>query len=87
MNQANSRGGKDYIASGVVKAVCARHCFVLPNAVGDLQRGERYVTLFIVFDVANPRLGTLTPITLLPRISGVAKYATSKYRTTSRASG
>ena len=43
VNQANSRGGKDYIATGVVKAVCARHCFVLPNAVGDLQRGERYV--------------------------------------------
>ena len=43
MNQANSRGGKDYIISGVVKAVCARHCFILPNAVGDLQRGERYV--------------------------------------------
>ena len=42
VNQANSRGGKDYIASGVVKVVCARHCFVLPNAVGDLQRGERY---------------------------------------------
>jgi hypothetical protein len=43
VNQANSRGGKDYVTSGVVKAVCARHCFVLPNAVGDLQRGERYV--------------------------------------------
>ncbi|KAF9779310.1 hypothetical protein BJ322DRAFT_1113656 [Thelephora terrestris] len=43
VNQANSRGGGDYIASGVVKAVCARHCFVLPNAVGDLQRGERYI--------------------------------------------
>ena len=42
VNQANSRGGKDYLATGVVKAVCARHCFVLPNAVGDLQRGERY---------------------------------------------
>lgn len=45
VNQANSRGGKDYIASGVVKAVCARHCFVLPNAVGDLQRGERYAAV------------------------------------------
>jgi len=31
--------------NGVVKAVCARHCFVLPNAVGDLQRGERYTYL------------------------------------------
>ena len=45
VNQANSRGGKDYIASGVVKVVCARHCFVLPNAVGDLQRGERYAAV------------------------------------------
>ncbi|KAF9780599.1 hypothetical protein BJ322DRAFT_974297, partial [Thelephora terrestris] len=43
VNQANSRGGgKDYTATIVVKAVCAPHCFVLPNAVGDLQRGERY---------------------------------------------
>ena len=42
VNQANSHGGKDYIASGVVKAVCARHCFILPNAVSDLQHGERY---------------------------------------------
>ena len=42
VNQANSRGGKDYITNGVVKAVCACHCFILPNAVGDLQRGERY---------------------------------------------
>ena len=42
VNQVNSCGGKDYIASGVVKAVCTCHCFVLPNAVGDLQRGEWY---------------------------------------------
>ena len=42
VNQANSHGGKDYIASGVVKAVCAHHYFVLPNAVGDLQCGEQY---------------------------------------------
>ena len=46
VNHANSHGGKDYIASGVVKAVCARHCFVLPNAVGDLQHGEQYRTSF-----------------------------------------
>ena len=45
VNQANSHGGKDYIASGVVKVVCACHCFVLLNAVGDLQCGERYVAV------------------------------------------
>lgn len=42
VNQANSHGGKDYIASGIVKAVCACHCFILPNTVGDLQCGEQY---------------------------------------------
>jgi hypothetical protein len=44
VNQANSKSSKDYIASGVVACVCARHCLMQKNGVGDLQRGERFVS-------------------------------------------
>lgn len=43
VSQANSKFSKDYIASGVVACVCARHSLMQKNGVGDLQRGERYV--------------------------------------------
>jgi len=45
VNQANSKSSKDYIASGVVACVCARHSLMQKNGVGDLQRGERCVPL------------------------------------------
>jgi len=43
VSQANKRSTKDYVASGVVACVCARHSLMMKNGVGDLQRGERYV--------------------------------------------
>ena len=45
VGQANAKSSKDYIASGVVACVCARHCLMQKNGVGDLQRGERYIPL------------------------------------------
>jgi hypothetical protein len=45
VNQANSKSSRDYTATGVVACVCARHCLMQKNGVGDLQRGERYVRL------------------------------------------
>ena len=48
INQVNSKSSKDYIASGVVACVCARHSLIQKNGVGDLQRGERYVPLYPV---------------------------------------
>ncbi|KAF7797869.1 hypothetical protein EIP86_009075, partial [Pleurotus ostreatoroseus] len=45
INQANTRFSKGYAATGVGMAVCARHGFILPNAVGDLQKGERYCNM------------------------------------------
>ncbi|KAF7305724.1 CxC2 domain-containing protein [Mycena chlorophos] len=42
LDHANTKFAKGYTTTGVGMAVCARHEFVLPNAVGDLQRGERY---------------------------------------------
>lgn len=72
----------------MVKAVCARHCFVLPNAVGDLQRGERYAASpHHIHNSANCTLATSTPTTSLPHTSTVVKYMTSKFRMISVASG
>lgn len=41
VSQANSKSSKDYLSSGVVACVCARHSLILKNGVGDLQKGER----------------------------------------------
>ena len=43
VNQANRKSTKDYVASGVIACICARHSLMMKNGVGDLQRGERYV--------------------------------------------
>lgn len=43
VSQANTKFSKDYITSGVVACICARHSFVQKNGIADLQRGERYV--------------------------------------------
>ena len=42
VNWANRKSSKDYVVSGVVACVCARHSLMMKNGVGDLQRGERY---------------------------------------------
>jgi hypothetical protein len=41
LDYANTKFSRGYAATGVGMGVCARHEFVLPNAVGDLQKGER----------------------------------------------
>ncbi|KAF7300224.1 CxC2 domain-containing protein [Mycena kentingensis (nom. inval.)] len=43
----NFRAG--YAATGVGMGVCARHELILPTAVGDLQRGERYANMDYIF--------------------------------------
>ncbi|GBE89394.1 hypothetical protein SCP_1600550 [Sparassis crispa] len=43
VKQAYSKGTYDGLSiTGVVGVKCARHCFVLPNGIGDLQKGEQY---------------------------------------------
>ncbi|GJF00658.1 hypothetical protein PsYK624_169540 [Phanerochaete sordida] len=42
LKHANSKFNKGYVQTGCVIAVCARHGFIGPNAVGDLQKGKRY---------------------------------------------
>ena len=43
MMQANSWFYKGYATTGCAMAIDARHGFILPNGVGDLQKGERSV--------------------------------------------
>ncbi|KAF7324213.1 CxC2 domain-containing protein [Mycena kentingensis (nom. inval.)] len=42
LDHANTKFSRGYAATGVGAGICARHKFVQPNGVGDLQRGERY---------------------------------------------
>ncbi|KAF7321647.1 CxC2 domain-containing protein [Mycena kentingensis (nom. inval.)] len=42
LDHANTKFSRGYAATGVGAGICARHEFVQPNGVGDLQRGERY---------------------------------------------
>ncbi|EMD30796.1 hypothetical protein CERSUDRAFT_60828, partial [Gelatoporia subvermispora B] len=43
IKQAYSKGSNSGLSvTGVVGVKCARHAFILPNGIADLQRGERY---------------------------------------------
>ncbi|KAJ7801206.1 hypothetical protein B0H14DRAFT_3489894 [Mycena olivaceomarginata] len=45
LDHANTKFSRGYAATGVGMGVCARHEFVQPNGVGDLQKGERYANM------------------------------------------
>ncbi|KAJ7876173.1 hypothetical protein B0H14DRAFT_3083191 [Mycena olivaceomarginata] len=45
LDYANTKYSRGYVATGVGMVVCARHEFVLPNGVGDLQKGFESVVL------------------------------------------
>ncbi|KAF6758787.1 hypothetical protein DFP72DRAFT_807241 [Ephemerocybe angulata] len=48
------REARGLAASGVAAAVCTRHEFRLPNGVGDLQKGERYINIdYIAFSAIH----------------------------------
>ncbi|KAF7313212.1 CxC2 domain-containing protein [Mycena kentingensis (nom. inval.)] len=49
VEQANTKFSRGYAATGVGMGVCARHEFVMPTSVADLQRGERYANMDYVF--------------------------------------
>ncbi|KAF7288208.1 CxC2 domain-containing protein [Mycena chlorophos] len=59
LEQANTKFSKGYVATGVGMVVCARHEFVLPNAVGDLQKGERYSNMDYIYASALRHLHRL----------------------------
>ncbi|KAF7345872.1 CxC2 domain-containing protein [Mycena venus] len=45
LDYANTKFLRGYATMGVGMGVCARHEFVQPNGVGDLQRGERFANM------------------------------------------
>ncbi|KAJ7024560.1 hypothetical protein C8F04DRAFT_1270099 [Mycena alexandri] len=49
LDYANTKFSRGYSSTGVGMCVCARHEFVQPNGVGDLQRGERFANMDYVF--------------------------------------
>lgn len=49
IERANSRLSRGYSVTGVVAAIDSRHGFVLPSAVANLQKGERYFNTDFVF--------------------------------------
>ncbi|KAJ6467014.1 hypothetical protein C8R45DRAFT_1106429 [Mycena sanguinolenta] len=49
LDYANTKFLRRYSATGVGMGVCARHEFVQPNGVGDLQKGERYANMDWIF--------------------------------------
>ncbi|KAJ7210362.1 hypothetical protein GGX14DRAFT_565567 [Mycena pura] len=49
LDYANTKFSTGYAATGVGMGVCARHKFVQPNGVGDLQKGERYANMDWIF--------------------------------------
>ncbi|KAF8144237.1 hypothetical protein K438DRAFT_1632149 [Mycena galopus ATCC 62051] len=42
LNYTNTKFSRGYSTTGVRMGVCARHEFVQPNGMGNLQKGERY---------------------------------------------
>ncbi|KAJ7700258.1 hypothetical protein B0H16DRAFT_1749090 [Mycena metata] len=63
LDYANTKFSRGYATTGVGMCVCARHEFVQPNGVGDLQRGERFANIDYIFGSVNrhkhPRLRKL----------------------------
>ncbi|KAJ7895669.1 hypothetical protein B0H13DRAFT_1624341 [Mycena leptocephala] len=49
LDYANTKFSRGYSTMGVGMGVCARHEFVQPNGVGDLQKGERFANMDYIF--------------------------------------
>ncbi|KAJ8503496.1 hypothetical protein ONZ45_g10817 [Pleurotus djamor] len=49
LDYANTKFSRGYASTGVCLAICARHEFVQPNGVADLQVGERYANMDYCF--------------------------------------
>ncbi|KAG1818400.1 hypothetical protein EV424DRAFT_1472735 [Suillus variegatus] len=52
VNTVDTKVSRGLAATGVGSVVCVRHKMRLPNSVGDLQKGEKYITMdYLVFSV------------------------------------
>ncbi|KAA1479478.1 hypothetical protein DENSPDRAFT_855406 [Dentipellis sp. KUC8613] len=59
IDHANMPGQKCFAINGVGAVVCARHGFFQPNGVGDLPRGERYVSMGFLLLMTISIVGSL----------------------------
>ncbi|KAJ7075019.1 hypothetical protein B0H15DRAFT_792382 [Mycena belliarum] len=56
LDYANTKFSRGYSTTGVGMGVCARHEFVQPNGVGDLQKGERFANMdYIAASILKPK--------------------------------
>ncbi|KAF9521458.1 hypothetical protein CPB83DRAFT_778711, partial [Crepidotus variabilis] len=63
--QANNRFSKGLRYTGVGGVFCGRSEMVLPNGIGNLQKGERYANMDFIFAAALHAFGWLLPIILI----------------------
>ncbi|KAJ7233795.1 hypothetical protein C8J57DRAFT_1249691 [Mycena rebaudengoi] len=49
LDHANTKFSRGYSSTGIGMGVCARHEFIQPTRVGDLQKGERYANMDYIF--------------------------------------
>ncbi|KIK56715.1 hypothetical protein GYMLUDRAFT_173845, partial [Collybiopsis luxurians FD-317 M1] len=49
LDYANTKYSKGYTATGVSMCSCGHHELVMPNGVGDLQKGEHYANMDYIF--------------------------------------
>ncbi|KAF7795849.1 hypothetical protein EIP86_007016 [Pleurotus ostreatoroseus] len=63
LDHADSKFHTGYAATGVGACICGRHEFMLPNGVGDLQVGERYVNMDFIWVSALRHHRGVTPFT------------------------
>ncbi|KAF7317461.1 CxC2 domain-containing protein [Mycena chlorophos] len=64
LDHANTKFSRGYSTTGVAMCICARHEFVLPNGVGDLQRGERYANVDYIYASAARHFSRLLRVML-----------------------
>ncbi|KAJ7160837.1 hypothetical protein C8R46DRAFT_1164534 [Mycena filopes] len=56
LDYANTKFSRGYSTTGVGMGVCARHEFVQPTGVGDLQKGERAAITLLLFVFVIPKM-------------------------------
>lgn len=89
VNMAESKSLKGLAATGLGTIDCARHNMKLPNGVGDLQKGERYVLFrcsrFRITDLPTSDILIWIFCSFRPYATALWKFST--YHTISRANG
>nr|GAT44791.1 predicted protein [Mycena chlorophos] len=63
LDHADTKFSRGYSVTGVGMCVCTRHEFVLPNGVGDLQKGEWYGNMDYIFASALRYISRLLRVT------------------------